>query len=168
METQLLQQLKQEIQQLLDQHNLAEAMPLIRQAANWGDLDAQILAKNIFLHGLYHHPITHHAAAEYALVAAMNGDVESMFDLAWLYQNGKGVVHDSKKALYWLKKAANCHDPRAMDAYGMLYMQGRIVDKDPYQAKQWFEAAYALDLQDQYAKHIKMADLLIKKQNKQN
>ena len=156
METQLLQQLKQEYQDLLDQHNLAEAMPLIRQAANWGDLEAQILAKNIFLHGLYHHPITHHAALEYAQVAAMNGDASSMFDLAWLYQNGKGILHDDQKA------------PRAMDAYGMLYMQGRIIQKDPQQAKYWFEKAYALDPNDQYAKHVKMANLLIEKQNHQN
>ncbi len=215
METQLLQQLKQEYQDLLDQHNLAEAMPLIRQAANWGDLEAQILAKNIFLHGLYHHPITHHAALEYAQVAAMNGDASSMFDLAWLYQNGKGILHDDQKALYWLDKAANQNEPRAMDAYGMLYMQGRIIQKDPYQngkgilhddqkalywldkaanqnepramdaygmlymqgriiqkdpqqAKYWFEKAYALDPNDQYAKHVKMANLLIEKQNHQN
>lgn len=168
MEPQLLQQLKQEYHELLDQHDLAQAMPLIRQAANWGDLEAQILAKNIFLHGLYHHPITHHAALEYAQVAAMNGDASSMFDLAWLYQNGKGIIHDDQKALYWLDKAAKQNEPRAMDAYGMLYMQGRIIQKDPQQAKYWFEKAYALDPNDQYAKHVKMANLLIKKLNHQN
>lgn len=165
METKLLQQLKQEYKQLLENQNLAEAMPLIRQAANWGDVDAQILAKNIFLHGWYHHPITHHAALEYALVAAMNGDTASMYDLAWLYQNGHGIEHNVQKALYWLDKAANRDEPRAMDAYGMLYLQGRVVKKDPLQAKHWFEAAYALDANEQYAKHIKMANLMIAKTN---
>ncbi|EJW94437.1 TPR repeat-containing protein, partial [gut metagenome] len=116
METQLLKQLKVEYQKCLDQNDLASAMPLIRQAANWGDLEAQILAKNIFLHGWYNHPITHHAALEYAQVAAMNEDVASMFDLFWLYQNGRGIIHDDQKALYWLKKAANKEFPPAMDA----------------------------------------------------
>lgn len=168
METQLLKQLKLEYQQLLDQNDLASALPLIRQAANWGDLESQILAKNIFLHGLYHHPITHHAAQEYALVAAMNGDAASMYDLAWLYQHGKDIAHDDQKALYWLTKAINLEYPDAMDAYGVLLLQGRVVKKDPIQAKQWFEKAYALATKDQYVKHIKIANLLIEKQAKLN
>lgn len=164
METQLLKQIRENYQQLLADHDLAAAMPLIRQAANWGDLESQILAKNIFLHGLYNHPVTDTAALEYGIMAALNEDVESMYDIAWLYTNGHGCVHDQKKALYWISKAANLKYPPAMDVYGMLFLQGRVVLRNPKEAKRWFDQANSIDPQDKYLKHLNMALKMIEKQ----
>lgn len=103
----LTETVKSEYKRLLEEGRLAEALPMIRQAANWADLDSQILAERIYMHGLYDHAIDIRSGMDYALLAAMNGDGQSMLDLGLVYKKGYGSKPDLEKANYWLKKAAD-------------------------------------------------------------
>lgn len=158
MDQQLLDALKSEYQALLEQGRLGDALPLIRQAAHWADVDSQILAERIYLHELYGHPKKDTAGYEYARLAAMNEDVQSMYDLAKLYLEGQGIEHDSEKALYWLNKAAAAGNLEAMDALGMQYLQARGVERDLAKAQEYFEKAAAGGLKPA-EKHLQMAKL---------
>lgn len=103
----LIRTVVDEYKALLEKGDLVQALPLIRQAANWADFDSQVLAERIYLHELYNHPIDWRAGSEYALLAAMNGDITSMEDLAGLYEKGFGGSQDAAKAEYWKQKAEN-------------------------------------------------------------
>lgn len=169
MDQQLLDQLKTEYHALLEQGRLSDALPLIRQAAHWADEESQILAERIYLHNAYGHLRQDLAGYEYAMLAAMNGDVTSMYDLAFLYRDGKGTVHDAAKAFYWLTKAANAGDARAMDELGLCYLQARGVARDLDQAVSLFEKAREAGSQDadllQSAnRHLFMAQKMIEKE----
>lgn len=105
MNDQLIFETTQEYTKLLEAGKLALALPLIRQAAHWADVDSQILAERIYLHEAYGHPIDYRSGFEYALLAAMNGDLQSMHDLGMIYKKGYGAAPDLEKAKYWLEKA---------------------------------------------------------------
>lgn len=163
MDQQLLSEVKSEYQNLLERGKLADALPLIMQAANWADFDSQVLAERILLHGQYGHQITPEAGAQVARLAAMNGDVQSMYDLYLLAMASR----DETRAIYWLKKAANSGFAQAQDALGMAYLQAKGVERNPQLAKEWFEKALEGGLQSA-SKHLQMADALIAKMNKRN
>ena len=169
MDQQLLDQLKAEYHALLEQGRLSDALLLIRQAAHWADEESQILAERIYLHGAYGHLRQDPAGYEYAMLAAMNGDVTSMYDLAYLYREGKGTVHDAAKAFYWLSKAADAGDAKAMDELGLCYLQARGVERDLNQAAALFEkareaAGQDADLLKSVDKHLFMAQKMIEKE----
>lgn len=165
MDPQLLDQLKAEYNTLLEQGKLFDALPLIRQAAHWADFDSQVLAERIYFHNAYHHPRKDTAAYEYAMLAAMNGDPASMYDLSWLYRFGHGTVHDPKKAVYWLQKAADAGVPEALDDLGLCYLQARGVERDVQKASQLFKKAIEQGLDQPASKHLSMAEKMIEKGN---
>lgn len=105
MSQEIVEDVVREYTALLEQGDLTSAMPLIRQAANWADVDSQILAERIYLHEAYDHGIDYRTGFDYALLAAMNGDVQSMADLAMIYEKGFGATPDLAKAKYWKQKA---------------------------------------------------------------
>jgi len=46
-------------------------------------------------------------AAEYFRKAAEQGDDQAQFNLAWMFQHGRGVVQDFTAAAFWYGKAAD-------------------------------------------------------------
>ncbi len=168
MDRQLIEQTKQEYQKLLDENRLASALPLIRQAAHWSDVDSQILAERIYLHGRYGHPKSDREGFEYARLAAMNEDGQSMYDLALLYQNGAGIEHDLTRAKYWLEKAARYEFAPAIDALGLLYLQGRGTERNACYARDLFIRAKEKGFDpDTVQKHIAMAEKMMEKAGSQ-
>lgn len=157
MDTRLLEELKQEYEALLDAGRVGDALPLIRQAAHWADIDSQILAERIYLHGSYSHPISLPAGYEYARLAAMNGDVISMADLGFLYGDDRFDQKDLKKSFYWLSKAAQAGSQDVLDALGMLYLQGRGTERNIEYALSCFERAAAASTDEKIHKHLQMA-----------
>jgi TPR repeat protein len=73
--------------------------------------------------------------------AAEKGEMTSMTNLGWLYQNGKGVAQDFVKARLWFEKAAERGEPTSMHNLGILYRDGKGVPQDDARARAWFEKA---------------------------
>ncbi len=168
MDQQLLNEVKGEYQSLLDQGRLADALPLIMQAAHWADVDSQILAERILLHGQYGHQINPQAGAEIARLAAMNGDAQSMYDLYLITASQKGADRGDQRAMYWLTRAAKAGLAQAQDTLGLAYLQAKGVERDPLIAREWFEKAIENGMDGSVQKHLQMAQAMIARADTQN
>lgn len=159
MEEELKIQLKEQIHALLDEGRVNDALPMIRQAAHWGDLKMQELACAMLLHGKYGVMINRPVGLEYARMAALNGSNQGMVDLAALLLEGNPVEKDEKAAIHFLQKAASDGYAPAMDRLGMMFMQGRGVHKSYKTAAEWFKKALdaGYDPGEQVLRHYRAA-----------
>lgn len=76
--------------------------------------------------------------------AAMLGHVDSMFQVGYMYENGRGVEKDISKALEWYMKAAQYNHKSAMNNIGYLYENGEGIEKDINMAITWYQKAMML------------------------
>lgn len=76
--------------------------------------------------------------------AAMLGHIDSMFQVGYMYENGRGVDKDIDKALKWYLKAAQFNHKSAMNNIGYLYENGEGVEKDINRAITWYQKAMML------------------------
>jgi TPR repeat protein len=58
-----------------------------------------------------------------------------------MYLAGIGVTKDSKKALFWYKKAALQGEVKSQNNLGVMYLRGEGVPRDVEQAKYWYKMA---------------------------
>ena len=72
---------------------------------------------------------------------AQRGNAESQNRLGYLYENGKGVEVNYKKAVEWYLKAAEKGEPAAQFNLGVMYRKGRGVQKNDKIARNWYEKA---------------------------
>ena len=70
------------------------------EAAEQGDLDAQI-----FLGSMFYLYDDYEQSAKWITKAAKQGDVESMYNLGFLYLDGIDVEEDDEQALAWIHSA---------------------------------------------------------------
>lgn len=70
---------------------------------------------------------------------AQQGEAASEFEVGKLYQYGRGVKQDYKKALEWYMKAAMQEEPRAQNNIGNLYDFGWGVPQDHAEAVKWYQ-----------------------------
>lgn len=76
------------------------------------------------------------------LFDAEQGDVDSMYLLGVLYENGDDEIEqDYDKALEWYKKAAEKKDTDSMCAIAKLYEEGKGVKKNLKEAQKWMQKA---------------------------
>ncbi len=75
--------------------------------------------------------------------AANKGDGLANAKLAFMYYNGEeGVLpRDFKKAVEWMRKAAEKDVPQAQTALGMMYLEGKGVSQDKKKALRWLRPA---------------------------
>ncbi len=74
--------------------------------------------------------------------SAENGDVDSQIYLMNLYKLGTGgIEEDSKKYVYWAKRAAENGNAEAMDKLGNMYYYGNGMKQDYKAALYWLENA---------------------------
>lgn len=73
--------------------------------------------------------------------AAEAGDRVAAFDLAMMDWRGEAGAVDQKRALRWLRRAADLRLPQAQHALGVLYETGQGVDKSLTEATRWFRLA---------------------------
>jgi hypothetical protein len=71
-------------------------------------------------------------------LAAEQGCVGAMNNLAFLYQYGWGVKKDLPRALKWYRLAAQKGEAMAQANLGLMYQDGTGVDHDMVQAYKWF------------------------------
>ncbi len=61
------------------------------------------------------------------LKAAQQGNSNAQYNLAVLYENGRGTAVDFAQANKWYRKASMQGDPLAIGNLGMLYVRGQGV-----------------------------------------
>ena len=72
---------------------------------------------------------------------AEKGDMESQFDLATMYDTGKGVPLDPAKAFVWYERAAKQGQKAAQFNLGVMFEDAIGVPKDLVQAYLYFSLA---------------------------
>lgn len=83
-------------------------------------------------------------AADLYARAGAQGNLSAMLELAGLYaDDGKGVAADPERHAEWVKRAADTGAPQAQGALGLLYEQGRGVERDPTLAAKLYVRALA-------------------------
>lgn len=74
--------------------------------------------------------------------AADEGIPEAMYNIAFMYFNGKGVQKNNTTGIKWLNRAANINYPLAQFSLGMVYENGQYGEKVNYQkAYQFYKQA---------------------------
>ena len=75
------------------------------------------------------------------LAAAKEGDADSQFNLALMYEQGIGVGKDEKEAVVWYGKAASQGNASAQFNLGVLYENGRGTEIDFARANELYRKA---------------------------
>jgi uncharacterized protein len=75
------------------------------------------------------------------LAAAKEGDANSQFNVALMYERGIGVGKDEKEAVIWYDKAASQGSAAAQFNLGVLYETGRGTKIDFAKANEWYRKA---------------------------
>ena len=76
---------------------------------------------------------------------ADQGNATAQFNLALMYEDGKGVLKDYKQAVKWYRRAADQGHAIAQNNLGWMYAYGNGVLKSMTQAKYWIQKAYEGD-----------------------
>ena len=80
----------------------------------------------------------HARAVEWWTLAAEQGDLEAMFNLAYAYRSGLGVDKDAARAFALLMEAANSGLAAAQGRLGLDYAQGNFAVLDVIESAKWF------------------------------
>lgn len=72
---------------------------------------------------------------------ASEGNVDAMYRMAIMAQNGLGMVKDEQMAKAYMLGAAEAGEPLAMHGLGFMYMEGECVPQDGQEALKWFMKA---------------------------
>ena len=75
------------------------------------------------------------------LAEAERGDDQAQYNLAVMYNNGRGVAQDYKEAVKWFRKAAEQGLAEAQFNLAMIYNNGQGVAQDYKEAVNWFRKA---------------------------
>lgn len=80
-----------------------------------------------------------------ALPKAESGNVDAQYDVAEMYEKGKGTDKNQSQAFAWYSKAAQQGDVKAAYKLGVAYLKGNSVDKDFDAALKWLKVAAGKD-----------------------
>jgi cell division septation protein DedD len=72
---------------------------------------------------------------------AEQGDPRAQYNLAVMYQNGRGVEKNPARALELQRKAANSGLAAAQHGLAVMYYRGEIIERDYAAAAKWFRRA---------------------------
>jgi TPR repeat protein len=73
--------------------------------------------------------------------SAEDGDADSQFNVALMYEQGIGVAKDQRKAVVWYRKSALQGNSAAQFNLGVLYENGRGTKVDFAKANVWYRKA---------------------------
>jgi len=74
---------------------------------------------------------------------AEQGHADAQINLAVMYEGGRGVPQDYKKAVYWFMEAAEQGNAYAQDNLGRMYEKGTGVPQNYVQAYAWVNLSSA-------------------------
>lgn len=72
---------------------------------------------------------------------AERGDLEAIYRMAIMAQNGLGMLPNPLLAYSYMKAAATAGLSLAQHGLAFMYMEGECTDKNPAKAIEWFEKA---------------------------
>lgn len=81
-------------------------------------------------------------AAHFYQIAAEQGHLRALHNLAGLYHRGRGVAQDLEQALALYRRAAGLGSAKAAHRLGLIYFQGDGVARDFVLARQWWQKAF--------------------------
>ena len=103
---------------------------------------------------------------DWYLESAWDGDIESVFNLGYLYESGMGVRIDESLALRWYEEAAGQQHADAQLRLGLMLIAGAGIDDDVNSGKQWVLKAasngnkVAKTLKTEFVKNNKSLDIV--------
>lgn len=113
---------------LMHDKNLEESVRWYKQAANDGDVNAQLFLSAAYLYGLGVKKNTD-VASHYYIDAAKNGSSLAQYALADNFIGSRNASNN-KLGLIWLSKSAAGGNPKALTKLGGMYISGKLVSKD--------------------------------------
>lgn len=116
--------------------------PVIRQAAERGDAEAQLALAITYDNGKGVSEDDAEAVRWYRF-AAKQGLEAAQYQLGVMYAEGRGTLKDEVAAVGWFRRAAAQKYNTAQYALGVMYDLGSGVLKDPVLAHMWFNIAGA-------------------------
>lgn len=135
---------KKEMSAAIGRRDFGRAFELAEPLARDGDRDAQYALAVILDRGL-NGTKNEAQAADYYLKAAQQGHAKAAFNLAAMYETGRGVDKKSdEQAFNWYLKAAELGDVDATYSVGTLYQTGTGVAKSNERAFDWYLKAAKL------------------------
>lgn len=111
------------------------------KSAEGGYEDAQYRIGSIYLEGLLNRQQSIPLAIKWFERAADSHHIDSIYNLAFLYEQGYGVVQNIKKALHYYKKASLLGDYQAKLNIATIYEKGIGIKKSIKEANKWKDAA---------------------------
>ena len=116
------------------------AVPLLQEAAEQGDPDAQSYLGYCYYYGTGVEQ-DFEKAAEYYQLAADQGEPYAQFSLGCCYFSGSGVMQDYEKAVEYFKLAADQGLPDAQYNLAQRYELGEGVEQDYKKATEYYQLA---------------------------
>jgi len=119
--------------------------PDIKQAFAWCHLaaDQNFAPAQATLGVLFERIGKFDQSVHYLRLAAQAGDPEAQYNLAMMFQTGKGVGRNAQEAFNYLVQAAEQGLARAQSRLALAYGAGDGVANDPIEAHKWLLAAHA-------------------------
>jgi len=121
--------LNKKSKELLDKQDFKNAIPLIRQAAEKGNAEAQYNYGVSYQQGI-EVPQNDSIANTWFIKSAKQGWKDAQFKIAYSYATGRGVTQDDRQAFYWSAKCAEQQDVECMFNVVGCYMEGRGTEKN--------------------------------------
>jgi enhanced entry protein EnhC len=113
---------------LMQNKNPEEAVRWYKQAANEGDVNAQLFLAAAYLYGVGVKQ-NMDTASRYYIDAAKSGNALAQYALAENFINSRHSSNN-KLGLIWLSKSAANGNPKALTKLGMIYIAGKLATKD--------------------------------------
>lgn len=139
---QLAQRLRQTAESTGAKINLQGMNPNdVRALAETGDRYAQFLMGALHEDGAYGMQKSYREAARWYRRAAKQRYAKAQYNLALLYEDGKGVSQDYRTASNWYQQAVQGGSAEAKNNLGVLYVLGKGVPRDARKAESLFTQA---------------------------
>ncbi len=123
------EELNQKSKDFLSRQDFKNAVPLLRQAAESGNVEAQYNYGICFQQGI-EVPKSDSSANNWFLKSAKQGWKDAQFKVAYSYATGRGWTQDDKQAFHWSVKCAEQQDPECMFNVVNCYLEGRGTVKN--------------------------------------
>lgn len=127
--SQTASELNDKAKNLIRQKDFANAVVVLKQAADLGSAESQYNLAVCLLEGLGT-PKDEKQANEWLLKSAQQNYANAQFKLAYSYALGRGIEQDWSKAFSWFLKAAENGDDEAQFIVAGMYKSGQGTEKN--------------------------------------
>ena len=140
-------ELNRKSKEFLERQYFKNAVPLIKQAAELGRVEAQYNYGICYQQGI-EVPKNDSIANAWFMTAAKQGSKDAQFKMAYSYATGRGVKQNDEESFYWSVKCAEQKDVECMFNVVSSYMEGRGVQKNLDSMLIWATRIAILEIPD--------------------